>query len=80
MRIFENAPLARSLASEGPVNEVRVRMLEDPRTPSGFRWSSSEGAPVKITGGMMCMAQIVIREQKPITLVFPMIKETLGLS
>lgn len=80
MRIFENNMLARSLAGEGPVTEVRVRMLEDRSTPSGYKWSSSTGAPVKITGGMLCSAQVVTRQQRPISLVFPTIKETLGLS
>jgi HlyD family secretion protein len=80
MRIFQNAPLAQSLAADGPVTEVRVRMLEDANTPSGFKWSSALGAPVKITGGMLVTAQIVVREQIPATLVIPKIRETFGLS
>ena len=79
MRIFENAPLAQSLTSAGPVTEVRVRMQQDTGTVSGYKWSSAQGAPIKITGGMLCNAQIVTREQRPISLVFPLIKEKLGL-
>ncbi|MCW5978052.1 MAG: NHLP bacteriocin system secretion protein [Bryobacteraceae bacterium] len=80
MRIFENAPLARALASAGPVTELRLRMEEDPSTPSGFRWSSPQGAPVKISGGTICSVRIVTREDPPVKLVFPFLKEKLGLS
>jgi HlyD family secretion protein len=79
MRLFENGPLAQSLASEGPVTEVRVQLIEDKTTPSGFRWSSGKGAPIKVTGGMLCSAQIVTRSQRPVSLIFPIIKEKLGL-
>jgi HlyD family secretion protein len=79
MRVFENTALLQSLMSKGPITEVRVRMLEDPGTPSGYRWSSGQGAPVTISGGTICTAQIVTREQPPASLVIPKIKELLGL-
>jgi HlyD family secretion protein len=79
MRIYENAPLVRSLGAGGPVTEVRVDMQSDPATPSGFRWSSPQGAPVKLSGGTMCLAEIVTRRQKPIDMVFPYVKEKMGM-
>ena len=48
MRLFENAPLVRSLSGGGPVTEVRVDMATDAATPSGYRWSSRLGAPVTL--------------------------------
>ena len=79
MRLFENAALLRSIMSKGPVTEVRVRLIQDPGTTSGFQWSSGKGAPITLSGGTMCTAQIVTREQPPATLVIPKIKELLGL-
>ncbi len=79
MRIFENAPLVRSLGAGGPVTEVRVEMELDPATPSGYRWSSPRGAPVKLSGGTICVGEIVTRKQKPISMVFPYVKEQLGM-
>jgi HlyD family secretion protein len=79
MRLLENAPLVRSLESGGPVTEIRVEMESDARTPSGFRWSSPQGAPVKLSGGTLCLGEIVTRKQKPISLVFPFVKESLGI-
>ena len=79
MRLFENAPLVTSLESAGPVTEVHVEMESNSHTPSGYRWSSPQGAPVKLSGGTICLGEIVTRTQKPISLVFPTVKEMLGL-
>jgi HlyD family secretion protein len=79
IRIFENAPLVRALAAGGPATEVRVQMETDPGTPSGYRWSSGRGAPMKLSGGSLCTVEIVTREQAPVTLVLPYLRETLGL-
>ena len=80
MRVFENAPLVQALSARGPVTEVRVEMAADPRTPSGYRWSSPLGAPMTLSGGTLCVGDIVTRRQKPITLVVPELKSALGLN
>jgi HlyD family secretion protein len=80
MRNFENESLARALSSTGPVTEVRINLRPDPRTPSGFQWSTSKGPNLALSGGTICTVQVVTKRQKPITLMFPYIKEKLGLS
>ncbi len=79
MRIFENEPLVRALSGGGPVTEIGVEMDLDPSTPSGYRWSSKQGVPIKLSAGTMCMGEIVTLKQKPIRMVFPYIKEKLGM-
>jgi HlyD family secretion protein len=79
MRVFENAPLVRALAGGGPVTEVHVQMEADPTTPSGFRWSTSRGSPSALSGGTMIAGDIVTREQPPISLVIPYLREKLGI-
>jgi HlyD family secretion protein len=78
-RNFENQSLVQSLLGNGPVTEVRVKLIEDGNSPSGYRWSSRTGPPVTLSSGTICTGLIVTREQKPITLVFPYIKEKLGI-
>jgi HlyD family secretion protein len=80
MRNFENESLARALSGLGPVTEVRVALKTDPRTPSGFQWSTSKGPNVILSSGTICSMQIVTHRQKPITLVLPYMKDTLGLN
>ena len=79
MRIFENAPLVRTLAASGAVTEVQVELETDPTTPSGYRWSSAQGAPGKLSGGTLCLGDIVTRRQRPISLVFPFVRQAIGL-
>jgi HlyD family secretion protein len=78
-RVFENGPLVRALAGAGPVTEVHVEMEPDPATPSGFRWSSAKGAPIQLSGGTLIAGEVVTREQPPIALVVPFLREKLGI-
>jgi HlyD family secretion protein len=80
LRNFENEALVNALAAGGPVNEVRVELLPDPKTPSGFQWSSSKGPSIRITSGTLCAASIVTRDQTPLSLVIPFLKEKVGLN
>jgi HlyD family secretion protein len=79
MRIYQNAPLVRSLGAGGPITQVHLDMEVDPNTPSGYRWSSPLGAPLKLSDGTFCIGEIITREQKPISMILPLIKERLGM-
>jgi HlyD family secretion protein len=79
MRLFENEALVRALSGAGPVTEIGVEMDPDPSTPSGYRWSSSQGAPIKLSAGTICIGEIVTLKHRPISLVFPYLKEKLGM-
>jgi HlyD family secretion protein len=80
MRVFENLPLVQALSARGPVTEVRVEMATDAGTPSGYRWSSPLGAPITLSGGTLCVGDVVTRRQRPIDLVVPELKAALGVS
>jgi HlyD family secretion protein len=79
MSILGNEALTQSITAAGPVTEVRLE-LEPAGTPSGFRWSSRQGPPLRISSGTLCSAQIVTAHEKPIALVVPAVKEKLGLN
>jgi HlyD family secretion protein len=80
MRNFENRTLVQSLTAGGPVTELRVEMQKDASTYTGYKWSSSKGPPIRLTSGTLCTVQIVTFEQRPVTLLFPILKRNLGLS
>lgn len=71
MRNFENDALVAALTSAGPVHEVRIALRQDPKTVSGFKWSTPQGPPVRISSGTLCAAAIVTRERRPLELAFP---------
>jgi HlyD family secretion protein len=79
MRNFQNESLVQSLTKAGPVTEVRIQLESDSRSVTGFRWSSSRGPAMTITGGTLCDALVVTRQQHPWELFLPSIKAKLGV-
>ena len=67
------------LSSGGPVIAINIELLQDAKTRSGFKWSSSAGSKAEVTVGTLCSAEIKLREQPPITLVMPWLKHFFGL-
>jgi len=70
------AGLSRSV--ESPI-QVKVDLVVDPSTESGYQWTSRRGPPITIQPGTLCTAAITVREQAPITLALPLLRERLGL-
>jgi HlyD family secretion protein len=79
MRNFQNEVLVKVLTNDGPVTELRVDMLRDAKTPSGYQWSSSKGPNLLLSGGTLCTAEVITRWQKPVTLIFPSLQRALGV-
>lgn len=77
--VLGNLSLVRSLMNSGPLIAVRAELLTDPASPSGLKWSSGKGPELLINSGTSCDASVVTREQAPVTLVIPVLKEYLGL-
>lgn len=60
--------------------QVKVRLVEDLDTPSGFRWSSQQGPNFELRDGTLVMANIVTGTQRPIDMVVPYLDKVLGAS
>ena len=69
--LLENQSLVDALRTGGSQHRVDVKLLRDPSTPSGFKWSSSQGPPFAITRGTLCTATFVLDEERPVNLVLP---------
>jgi len=54
----------------GAVMEVRVDLIKDADTASGYLWTSIQGAPTEITPGTVCTGSVVVQRQAPITKAF----------
>lgn len=55
--------------------EVRVELITDNSTVSGYKWSSPNGPPITIDSGTICDGTVTVRSQQPITLVIPKVKK-----
>jgi HlyD family secretion protein len=69
--LLENQSLVDTLRTGEDQLQVDVKLRSDPSTPSGFKWSSSNGPPFSISHGTPVTATFVLGRQHPINLVFP---------
>ena len=66
--------LVTALSGDAPAIEVEVTLDPDPSTPSGFKWTTRDGPPFKLTNGTLCAANLVVGQQRPLDLVLPIFK------
>jgi pyruvate/2-oxoglutarate dehydrogenase complex dihydrolipoamide acyltransferase (E2) component len=78
MRNLENEELVRNLSAAGPCVEVRAELEPDPAAPGRYRWSSSRGPDLQMHHGTPCQVRIIVREQRPIRLILPALRELMG--
>ena len=75
-----SAELAQTLSrSLGAMIELVVQIDADPATPTGLKWTSREGYPEPVEFPLLCGVQIATREDRPIDLLLPWVKDLLGI-
>jgi HlyD family secretion protein len=79
LSVFQNESLAKAFSGSGPVTEIRVSLVHQPQSPSGFAWSTRKGPSIRLTSGTMCTLRIITKEQRPLSLIFPFFKGGLGI-
>jgi HlyD family secretion protein len=79
LRLLANQELVTKLMLEGPPIQVDVALEKDPNTPTGFKWSSSRGPELDISSGTLASGSVIVREERPINLVIPKLRKSLGI-
>lgn len=79
LAVFNNPGLVRELSRLGPPVAVSVELVPDATTRSGYQWSSRAGSQMELNSGTLAAATFTIEVQKPISLVIPLLKQTVGL-
>jgi len=79
MLLMQNEALVRDLSGQTPPTEIRAS-LKTADSYSGYQWSSKKGPSIKLASGTVCTAEITIGTQRPLSLVIPILKSTLGVS
>ncbi len=74
---LQNQALAEVFVKDGAPIEVKVSLIPDPSTKSGFRWSSSKGPDIALGTGILCNGSVIVRNQRPFELVVPLAKKKL---
>ena len=76
-RVLQNQDLVKTLTAGGAPVEVRVALIPDPGTFSGYKWTSSSGPPVHIQAGTVNTGSVVVLRQPPYQLIIPLMKKYL---
>jgi HlyD family secretion protein len=79
LHLVGNEQWVNKLLQGGPLIEVDAELIPDPRTPTGYRWSSSKGPPGTLTSGTIGDGSVVVREDRPISLLLPTLRGKLGV-
>jgi HlyD family secretion protein len=68
MAVLGNDALVQSLSSSGTIVEVRLKLLPDKTTPSGYQWTSAQGPPVSLWSGTLSEGNVITSQVRPIDL------------
>lgn len=79
MNVFNNLGLVHELSRQGAPIAVVVALLADKNTNSGYRWSSSAARSLELSSGTLAGASFTIEVRRPISLMIPLLRQTVGL-
>ena len=79
--IIGNENLANSITQSlgGAPMQIFASLEQDPKTVSGYEWSSSNGPPLQISSGTTAQVRIQVGQQAPISYVIPLFKSLTGV-
>lgn len=78
MQVLNNEQLVEMFSDGQAPVAIRANLIPAPKTeksPSGYKWSSSNGPPLELSTGTLCSASITIEKKRPIFIVMPGIKK-----
>ncbi len=74
-----NDDLSHHFMKDGPAIAVKIALVPDPSTVSGYRWTSAKAASLPLSSGSLVRVWVTVREAAPITLVIPALQQALGM-
>lgn len=78
MNSFNSLDLANQLTTDkGTVMRIEVELVKDPKTKSGYKWSTQKGGEEYLYNGDLVNCVIITDEKRPIDLFIPYLKDKL---
>ncbi|PRC92799.1 NHLP bacteriocin system secretion protein [Solimicrobium silvestre] len=78
MRVFGNEKIVQQLSGTHAPIQIRVSLKPSGSNFSHYEWSTRRGPQFLIQSGTMCSANITLSEQRPIEILIPILKKTIG--
>ncbi|MFC5496913.1 NHLP bacteriocin system secretion protein [Caenimonas terrae] len=79
MRVLKNEQLVHQLSSQTSPITAQADLTPSNDTVSKYRWSSPEGPPLRVESGTLCNATVTLKNDRPITLVIPLLRKFVDL-
>jgi HlyD family secretion protein len=79
MSVLQNSQLVTRFSALGPPYAARVALVANPKSESGYAWSSGGGPPLKLSAGTVASAEVMVQSRAPITLVLPLVRRYIGI-
>jgi HlyD family secretion protein len=79
MTILGNEQLVQRLMKNGAPYTAYVELQSDSSSVSGFKWTSGKGPSTPIVSGTLCAAEVTVERRRPLGLVIPFLKKSMGL-
>jgi HlyD family secretion protein len=77
-RRLKNKELVKTMSQNAAPFEIVIDLYADKSTPSGYRWSSSQGPTIKINDGTLVQADLEVRKLPLLGLVVPALRQVFG--
>ena len=71
LKTLGNEDLVQKLGWTGTPVEIVVDIVPDDKTPSGYKWTTPNGPPLKLESGTLAQGSITVKTQRPLALLFP---------
>ncbi|KTD10663.1 secretion system protein D [Legionella gratiana] len=69
LTLLKNQQMVNALLPEEPQLAVRVLLLKNPATPTGYQWTTSQGPLIHLTQGTLVDALFDVEVKKPINIL-----------
>ncbi len=77
-----NADLVRELAHGAAPYELRIGLLradaQSTAARNPYKWTNRAGSALPLSGGALCTGEILVRHERPLSLVLPIFRSTVG--
>ena len=79
MTVLGNEQLVQRLMRNGAPYTVYVALQSDAKSANGFAWTSGKGPAAPIVSGTLCSAEVAVEKRRPLGMVIPFLKRTVGM-
>jgi len=78
MQTLGNENLVALLEGQGAPLMVRIDLIPNSSTKSGYKWSSPEGPPMSIHSGTIIQSEVITHRERPINKVIPLLRSVVN--